>query len=59
VFAQLGKAGQRKLFSVPAAKLIGMGGEATLDGTHPTDLGFMRMADAIEPVLRRALKSNR
>jgi len=27
-----------------------------VDGTHPTDLGFMRMADALEPVLREALK---
>ena len=33
-----------------------MRGEATVDGTHPTDLGFARMADAIEPTLRRALK---
>ncbi len=53
------KAGQRRLFYVPAAKLMGTDGEATVDGTHPTDLGFVRMADAIEPVLRRALKSNR
>jgi len=59
VYAQLVKAGQRKLFYVPAAKLLGTDGEATVDGTHPTDLGFMRMADAIEPVLRRALKSLR
>jgi hypothetical protein len=51
-------AGQRRLFYVPAAKLIGTDGEATVDGTHPTDLGFVRMADAIEPILRRALKSN-
>ena len=27
----------------------------TVDGAHPTDLGFLRMADFIEPVLRRAL----
>lgn len=59
VYAQLVKAGQRKLFAAPAAKLLGTDGEATVDGTHPTDLGFLRMADAIEPVLRRALKSAR
>ena len=29
--------------------------ECTVDGVHPTDLGFMRMADAIEPVIRRIL----
>ena len=59
IYARLVKAGQRRLFYVPAAKLIGTDGESTVDGTHPTDLGFLRMADAIEPVLRRALKSNR
>jgi len=59
IYDRLVKTGQRRLFYVPAAKLIGTDGEATVDGTHPTDLGFVRMADAIEPVLRRALKSNR
>ena len=27
----------------------------TVDGTHPNDIGFLRMADGIEPVLRQAL----
>lgn len=27
----------------------------TVDGTHPNDIGFLRMADTIEPVLRQAL----
>lgn len=29
--------------------------ECTVDGTHPTDLGFLRMADAYEPVLKTLL----
>lgn len=29
--------------------------ECTVDGCHPTDLGFMRMADGIEPALRKIL----
>lgn len=28
----------------------------TVEGTHPTDLGFMKMAEAIERVLRRSLR---
>ncbi len=56
VYKRLLKAGDKKLFYVPAARLIGTDGEATVDGTHQTDLGFMRMADAIEPALRRALR---
>lgn len=59
VYQRLLKSGQRKLYYVPAAALLGPDGEATVDGTHPTDLGFQRMADAIEPMLRRALKAGR
>lgn len=29
--------------------------ECTVDGSHPTDLGFLRMADALEPVLKTIL----
>ena len=31
--------------------------ECTVDGTHPTDLGFLRMAHGLEPVIRRILRS--
>jgi len=53
---RLVKAGDKRLLYVSAADLLGTDTEGTVDGTHPTDLGFMRMADAIEPTLRRALK---
>lgn len=32
--------------------------ECTVDGTHPTDLGFLRMADGLEPVIRKILRQN-
>jgi hypothetical protein len=54
---RLVRAGDKNLLYVSAAGLIGPDREGTVDGTHPTDLGFLRMADAIEPVLRRAFKS--
>jgi lysophospholipase L1-like esterase len=38
--------------------LIGTDGEATTDGSHPSDLGMVRYADAYEPVLRRLLAGN-
>lgn len=56
LYQQLVRAGDKRLLYVPAAGLIGTDNEGTVDGTHATDLGFMRMADAIEPALRRALK---
>jgi len=33
--------------------LLGGDGEGTLDGIHPNDLGFMRMAESLYPALRK------
>jgi lysophospholipase L1-like esterase len=38
---------------------LGDDGEGTVDGSHPTDLGFLRMADALEPVIREALAGSK
>ncbi len=40
------------LYYLAGEKLLGNDGEATVDGTHPTDLGFIRMAEAFAPVLK-------
>ena len=40
---------------LPGDPQLGDDGEATVDGSHPTDLGFVRMADAFEPALRPLL----
>jgi hypothetical protein len=45
-------AGVPALHIAPGEPLLGDDGEATVDGSHPTDLGFARMADALEPFLR-------
>ncbi len=55
VYRQLKKAGDKRLYYVPARDLLGSDGEGTVDGTHPTDLGFERMARTVAPVLKRAL----
>jgi lysophospholipase L1-like esterase len=55
-YRDLSASGVDKLFYIPGASLLGDDNDATVDGTHPNDLGFERMADAMEPVLRRALK---
>jgi hypothetical protein len=39
--------GVNKLCYIPGERLLGHDGEATVDSTHPTDLGFVRMADEI------------
>ncbi|MBX7259724.1 MAG: hypothetical protein K1Y02_25435, partial [Candidatus Hydrogenedentes bacterium] len=48
--------GVKNLYYVKGDKLLGDTTESTVDGTHPTDVGFISYADAIEPVLRKALR---
>lgn len=54
-YQRLFDAGVAGLHYVEGESLLGEDGEATVDGTHPTDLGFARMADVFEPVLRALL----
>lgn len=56
VFHTLVQSGMPGLWLVPGKDLLGNDGEATVDGTHPTDVGFQRMAAALEPTLRDLLR---
>lgn len=47
VYEQLIKEKVTNLHYLSGENLLGDDGEGTVDGTHPTDLGFMRMADII------------
>ena len=51
----LGREGVPGLHVVPWKDLMGDDNEATVDGIHPTDLGFSRMAAVIGPVVRGAI----
>lgn len=44
------------LHRLKAAELLGDDGEGTVDGSHPTDLGFFRQANAFEKVLSPLLR---
>ena len=50
--------GVERLFYIEGDRLLGDDGDATVDSSHPTDLGFMRHADVFEPVLRSALSAS-
>ena len=52
---ELKAAGVKKLHYLAGDLLLGHDTEGTTDGSHPNDLGFLRQADAFEPVLRQAL----
>lgn len=54
-FEKLVAAGDKHLHYLPGDKLIGDDGEATVDGSHPTDLGMVRYADEYEKSLRKIL----
>lgn len=52
VYAKLVKDRVPGLLYLKAEELLGDDGEATIDGSHPTDLGFTRQAAAFARVLR-------
>jgi len=55
LYEKLRKAGEKRIYYVPADKLIGTDGEGTVDGVHFTDLGMMRYSDILIPVLKKCL----
>lgn len=48
-------AGDKQIGLVAASDWSVDGGDATVDGVHPTDVGFVMLADELEPQLREAL----
>jgi lysophospholipase L1-like esterase len=54
-FDKLVQAGVEHLHYKTGEDLLGDDNEGTVDGSHPNDLGMMRYADALEPVLRAIL----
>ncbi|MEY4940295.1 MAG: hypothetical protein RIQ93_2030 [Verrucomicrobiota bacterium] len=58
LFNELKAAGDSRLYYVPAELLLGSDGEDTVDGLHPNDLGFSRIAQGMEPTLREAITAS-
>jgi lysophospholipase L1-like esterase len=48
--------GMKELYYLEGKSLLGEDGEATVDGSHPTDLGMIRYADAYEKALLPILR---
>jgi lysophospholipase L1-like esterase len=57
LYEQMRASDDAAVYYVPTGNLLGSDGEDTVDGTHPTDLGFLRMAQGMAPVLREALRT--
>ncbi len=54
-FATLQQEGVKGLSYLGGDDLLGHDAEGATDGSHPSDMGFVRQADQFEPVLRAAL----
>lgn len=55
LFGKLLDAGEKNIYYVPSDDMIGDDGEATVDGTHFTDLGMERYVEVVLPVIEKAL----
>jgi hypothetical protein len=58
-FERLGKSGVKDLYYIAGEHLFGDDGEGSVDGSHPTDLGFVRQAEIFAKVLAPLLKSKK
>ncbi|HEU0110245.1 MAG TPA: SGNH/GDSL hydrolase family protein [Flavisolibacter sp.] len=57
-FEVLQKKGIKNLYFIPADNLTGHDHEASADGIHPTDLGFYRMVQEMQPVLIKIFQAH-
>lgn len=58
-YERLKQEGVKNIYYLESDKLIGPDHEATIDGIHLTDLGFTRMAEALLPLIKKALSEKR
>ncbi len=55
-YETLKKSGIKNLYYRKGDDLIGDDYEGTVDGVHPNDIGMLRIADALEPTIRKYVK---
>lgn len=56
IFNQLKKENEKNIIFISSKNMLGEDGEATIDGIHFTDLGMMRYADLVCPIIKKAIK---
>lgn len=57
-YEELVEGGVEKLYYLPGESQLGDDSDDTVDSSHPTDLGFLRMADSFEKVIRKIETDN-
>lgn len=58
LYDKLRRQGEKNIFYVNAKGMIGEDAEATVDGVHFTDIGMIRYAEHLMPVIKKALKKS-
>lgn len=58
VFRKLQEEGVGNLFYIEGDRLYGVDGDGATDGSHASDLGFMRQAEVFAPILDQAIGIN-
>ena len=56
IFNRLKKENEKNINLISSKNMLGEDGEATIDGIHFTDLGMMRYADLVCPIIKKAIK---
>ena len=56
IFNRLKKENEKNIIFISSKNMLGEDGEATIDGIHFTDLGMMRYADLVCPIIKKAIK---
>lgn len=56
IFNYLKEENERNITLISSKNMLGEDGEATVDGIHFTDLGMMRYADLVCPIIKEAIK---
>jgi lysophospholipase L1-like esterase len=56
IYDQLRSEGEKHIRYLSSRDMIGRDGEATVDGQHFTDLGFVRYAALLEPIIKKLIK---
>ncbi len=56
IFNHLKKRNEKNIILISSKNMLGEDGEATVDGIHFTDLGMMRYADLVCPVIKKAIR---
>lgn len=58
IFESMKRKGEKNIYFLSSKDIIGHDGEATVDGIHFTDLGFMRYAEILYPIIKEKVEGN-